>query len=331
MKALKITGIVLLGLLLLGVIIGFMLPSKVHIERKALIEASPSVLFSQTNNLKNWNNWSPWYFKDPEAKVVYSGPEAGVGASSAWDSQNKEVGKGSMEITESVPDQKMVVKMDFMEGNFATATFDFVPSGENTEVIWSFDADMGYNLPGRWISFLMMESWLGPDFEDGLARLKKFVESTPAFTIEEKERAAFEYIAIKATVSAAQIGDKMGELMGRLVEFAGKNKVEITGPPFARYFSFSEEKVDMQVCFPVAKTVKPSGDITSEKMPAGMNAEVDYFGNYDGSMYAHTAMDNWLKANNKQASDAPYEIYFTDPAAEADTSKWHLKVCYPIN
>ena len=44
-----------------------------------------------------------------------------------------------------------------------------------TEVTWGFETDLGMNPVGRWMG-LMMDSWIGADYEAGLARLKALVE-----------------------------------------------------------------------------------------------------------------------------------------------------------
>jgi len=43
---------------------------------------------------------------------------------------------------------------------------------------WGFHNDIGFNPIGRFFG-LMMDGMLGPDYEDGLARLKKVAEAVP--------------------------------------------------------------------------------------------------------------------------------------------------------
>src|SRR5580704_10732119 len=104
MKIFKRILIVLVILIALIVIIGFLLPSKVHMERSMVMKAPAKFAFDQVNTLKNWENWSPWHKIDPKMALTYSGPASGKDAKYAWVSDNSQVGSGSLTISESMPD-----------------------------------------------------------------------------------------------------------------------------------------------------------------------------------------------------------------------------------
>ena len=46
---------------------------------------------------------------------------------------------------------------------------------EGTKITWGFDSDLGMNPIARWMG-LMFDSWIGADYETGLANLKNLVE-----------------------------------------------------------------------------------------------------------------------------------------------------------
>jgi uncharacterized protein YndB with AHSA1/START domain len=157
------------------VAIGFVLPREVSVARSIDIDAPPSTIFPHLNNHRATEAWSPWLAKDPETKVTYEGPEAGVGAKMAWDSDNPQVGKGTSEITASEPDRRVAVALDFGEMGTADSAYDLEAAGGTTKVTWSFKTDMGAGPVGRWMG-LMMDGWVGADFEQGLSNLKDLVE-----------------------------------------------------------------------------------------------------------------------------------------------------------
>ncbi|QQP95853.1 SRPBCC family protein [Lysobacter enzymogenes] len=154
---------------------GLLLPDKSHVERSATIDRPPAQVYAMLDSFKRFNEWSPWYQLEPDAKYSYSGPDSGVGAGMAW--EGKKVGRGSQRIAESVPQSKIAVALDF-DGSQATATYTLVAEGEGTRVTWALDSDHGYNLMGRWIG-LLMEKMVGKDYEQGLARLKQVLENDP--------------------------------------------------------------------------------------------------------------------------------------------------------
>lgn len=172
-------GIVALGL----IIVGLLLPSSVHVERQIRIQAEPAEIFPLLNDLRVFNRWSPWARKDPQTQYNFSGPEQGVGARMSWYSGQPEVGAGSQEIIASVPNQRVAVALSFGEQSTAVAYYDLQQIEGQTEVIWGFDSEFGYDLFSRYFG-LMAEHWIGQDYEQGLANLKSLVEVTPPTVFE---------------------------------------------------------------------------------------------------------------------------------------------------
>lgn len=166
---------VLAVLAMLVVTVGLFLPSTFHIERHIVIAAPPAAVFHYLNNYRMFNHWSPWARKDPDARYSFSGPETGVGAKLGWTS--KVLGNGSQEIVESEPERRVKVALDFGEMGRAAATYTLQAADHGTRVTWSFDEDFGYNLPARYFG-LVLERFIGPDYELGLANLKAVVENT---------------------------------------------------------------------------------------------------------------------------------------------------------
>ncbi|QQQ00228.1 SRPBCC family protein [Lysobacter enzymogenes] len=175
MKAL-LKGLLYLILLLALVCVGggLLLPSTTHVERSISIDRPPAQVYAMIDSFKRFNEWSPWYAMEPEAKYSYSGPESGVGARMAWDGET--VGRGSQQIEASAP-QKIVLALEF-DGSRATASYALAAEGDGTRVTWALDSDHGYNPIARWFG-LLMEKMVGKDYEQGLARLKQVLENDP--------------------------------------------------------------------------------------------------------------------------------------------------------
>lgn len=172
LKKLLLAGVVALVLLVLA---GFLVSPKVHVERTLTMKASPGKIFEQINTLKNWEKWSPWHKLDPEMKLQYSGPESGVGAKYAWQSQKHGVGNGSLTISKSVSEQEVETVMVFDKGG-GVGDFKLEKAGEGTKVVWSMDADMGKNPLARYMG-LAMDKMVGPDFQKGLENLRQLSEA----------------------------------------------------------------------------------------------------------------------------------------------------------
>lgn len=167
------------GILVLLIVVffagAFLLPREAVVERTVAINAAPDAIFPYVNSLKATQEWSPWLARDPEVKLDYSGPETGVGAKMAWDSDNPQVGVGSQEILASQPGARVDTALDFGEMGTAKAAFILDAAGDTTNVTWTLVSDAGSNPTARWMG-LFLDSLVGGDYETGLSNLKTLVE-----------------------------------------------------------------------------------------------------------------------------------------------------------
>jgi hypothetical protein len=184
MKALKITGIVVLSIIAIAIVSLAVMSPKSHMERSVVINAQPAAIYEELISFKNINTWSPWMKLDPSMKHSYEGPEAGVGARMNWDSEDPNVGKGSQWILEAEENKRVKSGMNFggMDGNFV-AEFTLEPAPEGTKVTWTYDGDVS-NTPTMNAAFgkffgAFTDSMLGPSYEEGLNNLKQRVENKP--------------------------------------------------------------------------------------------------------------------------------------------------------
>lgn len=167
----------ILGILLLTfvmVAVAFSLPDRVAVERSTVINTLEADIFPYLNNLKKFNAWSPWAARDPETHFTFTGPAEGKGARMVWDSDS--VGAGKMEIIESQSNKSVTVALDLGARGKANSTYRLSPSGAGTRVAWGFETSVGNNPVKRWMS-LLFDRWVGEDYAEGLARLKKVVEA----------------------------------------------------------------------------------------------------------------------------------------------------------
>jgi uncharacterized protein YndB with AHSA1/START domain len=151
-------------------------PNAFRIERSATIDAPPEKVFALINDLPSWVTWSPFERLDPALKRTYSGPSAGVGATYAWEGNNQ-AGKGRMEIAESSPPSKVLIKLDFDQPFEAhnIAEFTLEPKGDSTIVTWAMHGPSPYVMKVMTL-FFSMDDMVGKEFETGLANLKTVAE-----------------------------------------------------------------------------------------------------------------------------------------------------------
>jgi hypothetical protein len=152
-------------------------PAKFRVVREIFIKAAPPVVFANVNNLRRWDDWSPWAKLDPNAKLTYSGPVEGKGASYTWTGNNK-VGEGTLTITDSRPNTDLEMKLEFIRPFKCQneVDFSFKPENGGTRVIWGMDGKNNFMSKAMCL-FMNMDKMVGKDFERGLSSLQSLSES----------------------------------------------------------------------------------------------------------------------------------------------------------
>jgi uncharacterized protein YndB with AHSA1/START domain len=172
----KKIALVLLILIAAVLIYAATLPDSFRVERSIVVNTPPERVFALVNDLHQWKQWSPFEKKDPDMSRGYGPVTSGKGATYAW-SGNGDIGKGSMEIVESIPARKILIALHFVEPfeGRNSAEFGFLPETGGTRVTWAMYG------PSTYVSKLMgmffdMDSMIGKEFEAGLADLKAAAE-----------------------------------------------------------------------------------------------------------------------------------------------------------
>lgn len=153
-------------------VISLFLPATVKVVRAKVVPATITAVFQQVCILRNWEGWSPWHQLDPAMQISYKGLDSGVGACLSWKSKQRHVGRGSLTITECRLYEYIGLDIQFMKRRFAKGYFRFEPAKSGTLVTWALRAELGQH-PGRKLMGLMMDKWVGKDFERGLENLKQ--------------------------------------------------------------------------------------------------------------------------------------------------------------
>jgi hypothetical protein len=153
-------------------VISLFLPATVKVVRTRVVPATVTAVFQQVNILRNWEGWSPWQQLDPAMELSYSETESGVGAGFHWESKHRQVREGDLTVTECRLYEYIALDMRFMRRRIAKGYFRFEQAKNGTLVTWGLKAELGQH-PGRRLMGLMMDKWIGKDFERGLDNLKR--------------------------------------------------------------------------------------------------------------------------------------------------------------
>ena len=167
-----ILGLIVLLVMLAGV--GLALPRNVTIARSVVINAPESLVFSHLENLRSFNEWSPFATRDPQLQARFAGPESGKGARIDWTSSKRSVGDGSMEITASNPNRRIDLDVNF-HGQKGKSFYNVAPAGSGSKVTWGFQYETDANPLTRWRG--LTDRRFGAELGDGLRKLEEIIES----------------------------------------------------------------------------------------------------------------------------------------------------------
>ena len=329
MKALKVIGIIIVSLIVLYLLAAVVAPKTFNVQRKLTIKADPAVILGEISSYKKWEKWSPWLERDSTVINTYTGPESGVGNKMSWTS--KKSGSGTMEILEVVPGKFMRSRLAMNDFTPMEARFTLTPVEGGTEVAW---ADTG-SFPFLWAPFsLVADKMMGPDFERGLANLKKHVEAMPPlyklgeFKINELPEQII--LGVLDSCPAAELGSKFGPIYGEIGAVMRKNKLDFIGPVMGYYYSYSPEKTVFEPAILVAKKVKGEGRVTCRTNPPTKVVSVSFFGDYQYLSKAWGAMGDYLKANKLEQNGTPREVYITDPTTVKTKLEVETRIDMPV-
>jgi hypothetical protein len=148
------------------------------IVREVTINKPKKEVFDYIKLVKNSENYSKWVMMDPNSKKEFRGTDGTVGFVFAWDSENKNVGKGEQEIKAITEGEKIEFGLHFIKpfeglASAYMSTEEVTP--DQTKVSWGFSSKMPYPM-NIMLLFMNMEDMLGKDLQTGLDNLKAVLE-----------------------------------------------------------------------------------------------------------------------------------------------------------
>jgi len=177
-RVLKWLLLVVVFLVVLFLIIALFVKKEYSVERNVTINLPKQEIYDYAKYLKNQSEFSVWSKIDPNMKVEFRGTDGTVGFISAWESLNKEAGKGEQEIKAINEGNRIDYELRFYEPMKSTdnAYMSFAAVNDSvTTVTWGFYGKIKYPM-NFMLLFMDMDAMLGKDLEGGLVNLKSMLE-----------------------------------------------------------------------------------------------------------------------------------------------------------
>ena len=178
MNIILIVLLIIVGIVALLLIIALFTKKDYVIEREVVVKKPQNDVFKYIRFIKNQDYYSKWVMSDPNMKKTYSGTDGTPGFIYAWDSDQKDTGKGEQEIKNIVDGEQIATEIRFEKPfrNVSQALMAVNDAGDDqTSVKWSFASSMKYPMNAI-LLFMDFEKLLGKDMESSLVRLKGILE-----------------------------------------------------------------------------------------------------------------------------------------------------------
>jgi len=333
----KILMVAVIILLLLAAFIGLKVIQAdkiLKVEKTATLDADIKSVYSQAYDLKNWTNWSSWDQMDPNMKKEYSSVSSGVGANYSWVSEKKNVGEGSMTITDAKAYESINYKMDFGEEGTADASMTFTEVDGGTKVTWDFES----NEEASKFQNAMFSMLIGQSFTKSLKSLEKVAAEAPApgpisriSDIEKVTTPARMFLGMPysmATDNSEEMTAAFAQAFPKVMNYvAGKNSTP-ESMPAALWKVYDEEtnKTEFLAGMFVNKSLKAGEGMLLEQVPAGNFLKATHYGAYENEDKIHYAIAEYAQKNDLEIG-MPISIYANDPTTvkpeDVATEVWY--------
>jgi hypothetical protein len=173
-----IIAIIVAIIIAIPLIAASVLSKEYTIEREITINKPKLEVFNFVKFIGNSDQYNKWVMTDPYVRKTYKGTDGTVGFVYAWDSDNKNLGKGEQEITKIRDGEGINHDLRFIkpfEGKATSAMTVESISANQTKVKWMFGGERNY--PMRIMHFLLnLKKMLGDDLATSLTTLKHVLE-----------------------------------------------------------------------------------------------------------------------------------------------------------
>ena len=330
----RLAGVIILIVAAIAILVIVFLPSTAYMERRLHVNAPPEIIYQELISFRNFKKRSPWAINNPNAIYTVYGPDTGVGAGIRWENGNEDFQSGSIEIVDVLKNQYVVNKMEFSGyGSNPQSKWMLNPTDSGTLVTWAYDEKeiRGFNK----VFMLGIDGFLGGIYEQGLHLLKDRVESLPEsvhqLCIVELNSQPYLGIEDISVNDRDLLSARMRANFNLIYDLIKAQNIQVTGPPFTMYTSFSDNEIEFLNGVPVSTVQNIDNDFVSVgETFEGRAVNGSFSGNYDFLMGMYRDIESFIFYYNYDRFGNIWEEYHEDFLEKTDSLQWEVQVFYPI-
>ena len=255
----------LLIVIALFVVVGLFLPSTRSVSESVETNRPMSTVNDLMGSFTRFRDWNALVNQDPRVQLTTSGPEQGVGAKLAFQSNDGVIGSGTWELIEDVPGEKIVYAVENeSRGDNKRMTFRFERTGQrnqNVKITQRYTVDYGWDLIGRYAG-LYVTRGIGDEMKAGLTKVSNLFATIPRFDYSQHEP-GFAFVdlpatnALVVTTAAKRANDDIALAMTNqlkwIEQIMEKSDLEAAGPMRIVTNEFSTDTYGFDVVVPIRR------------------------------------------------------------------------------
>ncbi len=80
----------------------------------------------------------------------------------------------------------------------------------------------------------------------------------------------------------------------------------------------------------VSRPIEGNESVRPGTLPGGRVLSAWHVGPYDTLTRTHQRLEAWMRQQGLESAGASWELYWTDPGMQPDSSKWRTQILMPV-
>lgn len=318
----------LLFLFIGAFVAGFFLPSEVKVSASVEVEARPEIIFPQINELRNWEEWSPWHKNNSTIQTFINGKN-GQGAS--MHVENSLAGNFDVLITHNQPYESIAANFDFGTGSKTSSVWFVEHVKPGTLVNWTFTTK-NLTFWERYFAYFSREK-IKTVLNSGLDNLKQNCEElkhSRVGNIELMKREPVPAVIMVDSVTENNINKRITEMDAYLLRFFERREMRPAGDAFIiRYGQVSDSLFKIACGYPMQERTWVWRTLQYFPLEGGKIVTASHYGSKSTGK-AHAAILDYIDENNLTLNGQHWEVELFNKVDNPDSTLWETKVYYPV-
>ena len=146
---------------------------------------------------------------------------------------------------------------------------------------------------------------------------------------EIKDVSAQPALSIRARCAVQELPQLLGVSFGAIAQHLGGVGENPAGAPFVVYYNMDMQNLDVEIGFPVSRSLSGQGNIQASQIFGGKFATCLFVGPYSEVGPAYDALTKFVADKGFQPTGVAYEFYLNDPQT-VQPSELQTQIYFPL-